>query len=181
MSSDRAGSGTLRIAVASTLGEGKGLPKDKRVWQTRAPYDGKPVIVTGPYLRVGEYRVKVWFVADGSTAGESRDPQATTAFRVLTVDGHQAAGAAGAAEADVSRGTGHATKSDEGDGGALWWVLLGLVVLVGAGTAGVLVSRRRGAPAPAGSLPGVESSAPGRRRRTEVPDEAEPEPDGRSV
>lgn len=141
VTSDEPGPGRFRIAVLSTFGKGKGLPKDKREWQTRVAYDGEPLHVDGPYLRVGSYRVKVWFVprepdsTDSSDGAETPEPQATTTFRVHTVD----AGASGDGDGDASAAS--ADDNDEpGDGSALRWVLLATAALVLAGA--VLVAYR---------------------------------------
>lgn len=155
--SDEAGAGRLRIAVLSTFGQGKGLPKDKRAWQTRVAYDGKPVSVDGPVLRVGDYRIKVWFIAEGSgTVEDGTTPQASTTFRVLTADGGRDAPSTGKDGPD-----GKATGDEGADGGsgAVIWIVLALVILAAAVAAVLLRGRGQRAPA--------SSTAPGGRRRAD--------------
>lgn len=160
VTSEEPGPGRFRIAVLSTFGKGKGLPKDKREWQTRVAYDGEPLRVDGPYLRVGSYRVKVWFVpkdaenTDSSDGSESTDgaetpePQATTTFTVHTVDASTSGDAhSSAASAD--------DNDERGDGSALRWVLLTTAAAVLAGA--VLVAYR------------LLGRKPGRRRIDDAP------------
>ncbi|MFJ9317181.1 hypothetical protein ACIRN4_23545 [Pimelobacter simplex] len=141
-------SGRLRVVVLSTFGGGKGLPKDEREWQTRVAYDGRPVTVEGPVLRVGEYRVKVWFVPAGAADGAvaSGAPQAATTFSVQPV----ASGEASTSAAGHRSGPADAESGDHGGAGWIGWILLTLLVVAGVI---VLVLRR---------FPG---RVPGRRRR----------------
>ncbi|AIY17907.1 hypothetical protein GUY44_19645 [Pimelobacter simplex] len=153
------GPGRFRIAVLSTFGKGKGLPKDKREWQTRVAYDGEPLRVDGPYLRVGSYRVKVWFVptgtentdssdgSDSSDGAETPEPQATTTFSVHTVDA--------STSSDDEASAASADDNDSTDGSALRWVLLTMAAAVLAGA--VLVAYR------------LLGRKPGRRRIDDAP------------
>jgi uncharacterized protein (DUF2141 family) len=118
ISGDGAQSGQLRVAVLSTLGKGKGLPKDRRVWQTNIKYTGEPVAVDGPVLRIGDYRIKVWVTAKGSTS------EIKAAQGEFTVAADTAAPPVGAAFDGDMRGH-HA-----GEGS--WRALLALIVCAAA-------------------------------------------------
>lgn len=158
--SDDVGQGRLRIVVLSTFGKGKGLPKDSREWQTRVAYDGSPVTVDGPVLRVGDYRVRVWFTPAGAGADadaqEDGESAAETTFTVRVSD--EQADAAGSTETAAQR-----DADEQRDGGsAVVGGILGVLALVAVVACAAVVLLRRRRPAVAAG------PAAGRRRRTDV-------------